>query len=108
MKKILVFLLVLVPFLVACSAEKKSVNVNDGVVLDGSESGVILEGSAEAYPDDALPAENTPEEEAAITPITDEATFCTMDAKACADGSFVGRSGPNCEFDPCPEDMNLE
>ncbi len=28
---------------------------------------------------------------------------CTMDAKVCPDGSAVGRSGPNCEFAPCPE-----
>jgi hypothetical protein len=28
--------------------------------------------------------------------------FCTMDAKECPDGSWVGRSGPNCEFTPCP------
>jgi hypothetical protein len=28
---------------------------------------------------------------------------CTMDAKMCPDGSYVGRSGPNCEFTPCPE-----
>lgn len=27
---------------------------------------------------------------------------CTMDAKLCDDGSAVGRSGPNCEFAPCP------
>lgn len=27
---------------------------------------------------------------------------CTMDAMICPDGSAVGRSGPNCEFDPCP------
>lgn len=27
---------------------------------------------------------------------------CTMDAKICPDGSGVGRSGPDCEFDPCP------
>jgi len=27
---------------------------------------------------------------------------CTMDAFICPDGSAVGRSGPNCEFDPCP------
>lgn len=30
------------------------------------------------------------------------ATVCTMDAKICPDGSAVGRSGPNCEFAPCP------
>jgi len=28
---------------------------------------------------------------------------CTMEAKLCPDGSAVGRSGPNCEFAPCPE-----
>lgn len=28
---------------------------------------------------------------------------CTADAKMCPDGSFVGRSGPNCEFDTCPK-----
>lgn len=27
---------------------------------------------------------------------------CTMEAKVCPDGSAVGRSGPNCEFAPCP------
>lgn len=25
-------------------------------------------------------------------------TMCTMDARQCPDGSWVGRSGPNCEF----------
>jgi hypothetical protein len=28
---------------------------------------------------------------------------CTMEAKACPDGSYVGRnSEKNCEFNPCP------
>lgn len=27
---------------------------------------------------------------------------CTQEAKICPDGSTVGRSGPNCEFSPCP------
>ncbi len=31
------------------------------------------------------------------------APICTADAKLCADGSYVGRSGPNCAF-ICPED----
>lgn len=30
-------------------------------------------------------------------------TACPEDAKICPDGSAVGRSGSNCEFDPCPE-----
>jgi hypothetical protein len=28
---------------------------------------------------------------------------CTMEAKLCPDGSSVGRTGPNCEFAPCPQ-----
>lgn len=30
------------------------------------------------------------------------AVICTMDAKLCPDGSYVGRTGPNCEFAACP------
>lgn len=29
-------------------------------------------------------------------------SFCTLEARLCPDGSAVGRSGPNCEFTPCP------
>lgn len=29
---------------------------------------------------------------------------CTEEAKLCPDGSYVGRTGPNCEFTPCPEE----
>ncbi|MFH0947680.1 MAG: Gmad2 immunoglobulin-like domain-containing protein [Elusimicrobiota bacterium] len=29
-------------------------------------------------------------------------TACTQEAKQCPDGSYVGRTGPNCEFAPCP------
>jgi uncharacterized protein (UPF0179 family) len=32
-----------------------------------------------------------------ITPVA-----CTMEAKLCPDGSYVGRTGPKCEFAPCP------
>ena len=27
---------------------------------------------------------------------------CSMEAIQCPDGSFAGRTGPNCEFAPCP------
>ncbi|HOZ36897.1 MAG TPA: DUF333 domain-containing protein [bacterium] len=30
-------------------------------------------------------------------------TACTGEALVCPDGSSVGRTGPNCEFTPCPE-----
>lgn len=32
-----------------------------------------------------------------------EPIACTMEAKQCPDGSYVGRSGPNCEFAKCPD-----
>lgn len=33
---------------------------------------------------------------------------CTMEMKQCSDGSFVGRTGPNCEFSACPDGDNGE
>ena len=35
-------------------------------------------------------------------PDGDVYTACTQEAKECPDGSFVGRSGPDCAFAPCP------
>ncbi len=35
------------------------------------------------------------------TPTGQTPVACTMDAKACPDGSYVGRIAPNCEFAPC-------
>lgn len=35
-----------------------------------------------------------------------EPVACTMEAKLCPNGSYVGRSGPNCEFSPCPLDTS--
>ncbi len=31
-----------------------------------------------------------------------DAVACTQEAKACPDGSYVGRTGPNCAFAACP------
>lgn len=31
---------------------------------------------------------------------------CTLEAKLCSDGSSVGRTGPNCEFAPCPTQVS--
>lgn len=33
---------------------------------------------------------------------TTQPAACTQEAKLCPDGSAVGRTGPNCEFAPCP------
>lgn len=34
---------------------------------------------------------------------SNEQKACTMEAKLCNDGSYVSRTGPNCEFALCPE-----
>lgn len=34
--------------------------------------------------------------------VTGPPKACTQEAKQCPDGSYVGRTGPNCEFTPCP------
>lgn len=36
-------------------------------------------------------------------PIIPDQVFCTQDVKMCPDGSYVGRAGPNCEFQECPK-----
>jgi len=33
---------------------------------------------------------------------------CTIEAKLCPDGTSVGRSGPNCEFVPCPSPKPIQ
>jgi hypothetical protein len=37
-----------------------------------------------------------------------EPIVCTMEAKLCPDGSYVGRTGPNCEFAPCPKENLID
>jgi hypothetical protein len=40
--------------------------------------------------------------------VPEESVMCTMEAMLCPDGSSVGRTGPNCEFTPCPGSENAE
>jgi len=35
----------------------------------------------------------------------DACEACTAEALVCADGTAVGRTGPNCEFAPCPDEV---
>jgi uncharacterized protein YneF (UPF0154 family) len=41
-------------------------------------------------------------DDANTPPIEEEGVACTMDAMECPDGSYVGRTAPDCEFAPCP------
>lgn len=36
-----------------------------------------------------------------VVACTKAPTKCTLEAKLCPDGTYVGRVGPNCEFEPC-------
>ena len=47
---------------------------------------------------DMCPPSITPSQ----TESTDRKIFCTQEAKQCPDGSYVGRTGPKCEFAACP------
>lgn len=48
------------------------------------------------------PSASAPADGCTPTPIPEEGVMCTQDAKLCPDGSYVGRTGPRCEFAPCP------
>lgn len=41
--------------------------------------------------------------EVSVNPIV-----CTMDAKQCSDGSYVGREGPDCKFKACPQEKKKD
>ncbi len=43
-----------------------------------------------------------PEIDSVLPLSTPSSKACTLEAKLCPDGSYVGRTGPNCEFSPCP------
>lgn len=36
------------------------------------------------------------------SPLEIDSVYCTQEAMLCPDGSYVGRTGPNCEFAICP------
>lgn len=62
---------------------------DDGLVTENREVNSIVEGIQD------------PKEE--LDPVA-----CTMDAKQCPDGSYVGREAPNCEFQKCPDEVILK
>ena len=84
----------------ACTRELKICPDGTGVGRTGpncefapcpGEDNYDVPGHSEgAMPEPAPPAPRPPER------------MCTMDAKICPDGTGVGRTGPNCEFAPCP------
>ena len=53
-------------------------------------TGLLLLTGCQFNKDVSFPRVNTPK-------------ACSMEAKICPDGKAVGRTGPNCEFEPCAE-----
>lgn len=77
------------------------VDVGNNKVVNNSDdfSGELEKDSGITEPELELPKELNP----TPTPETQpETVACTMDAKQCPDGSYVGRIGPDCEFATCP------
>lgn len=85
-----------------------------GIVMAVSLILIIVSGVAGYYlgrrqansvpfpsPTAALPSFPTLAPTAKISP-PGSGAICTMDAKQCPDGSWVGRQPPRCEFAPCP------
>ncbi|TSD03348.1 MAG: Uncharacterized protein Athens071416_29 [Parcubacteria group bacterium Athens0714_16] len=63
-------------------------------IIRGDEDNWICEGNGwvkHGNPSSPIPTEQCGEQ-----------IFCTTEAKLCPDGSGVGRTGPNCDFAPCP------
>jgi hypothetical protein len=50
---------------------------------------------------EVLPIVDTPKENSPINSNNNNVA-CTMDAKMCPDGTYVGRTGPKCQFQACP------
>ncbi|MES2224083.1 MAG: hypothetical protein V4469_04095 [Patescibacteria group bacterium] len=67
----------------------------------------LPEGNEYTYP---TPVTETPYDPSQPDPVAPphsadepgDQVACTMEAKQCPDGSYIGRQGPNCEFAPCP------
>ncbi len=80
------------------------------------KSDVVVEIPRDMSPDvpaSTTPATKTPSQPTRPTtkPIpgnNGDAVACTMEAKMCPDGSYVGRQGPQCEFSPCPAAPSAE
>lgn len=70
--------------------------------IESSENYEIHESDVIPVIPEETNRESISENSIEINPEINQPTVCTMDAKMCPDGSFVGRVGPNCEFKECP------
>ncbi len=83
--KTLTVLAIFIPSMVFAHTDVTSTSSNEASSVEVDEEGT------------AGDTENKSSEES-------DTVFCTEDAKVCADGSSVGRVGPDCEFAECSEE----
>lgn len=82
----------------------KEISLPTGVAIDASEKRVTFHMEAQmSAPNPAgCDADDCYEYTKPIIGIEDEPVACSDDAKRCPDGSYVGRTGKECAFAPCP------
>ena len=105
MKKIYIIITVLIVLaggaLLFFGMEKKAeAPVSENSLIDNDQADVVNTNSEE-IPTSTVGAYQPPK-------ITQNAIACTMEAKLCPDGSYVGRTGPKCEFTVCPSSIVKE
>lgn len=66
------------------------------LLLLGSVGGYLYALQTQTVAESPVPSPAQPNQ------IEPEGVMCTLEAKICPDGSAVGRTGPNCEFEACP------
>jgi len=74
------------------------VDINNNIINNGEYVPTLADDSVQKF--SAKTCTSNPPSEVISNPIK----ACTEEAKLCPDGSAVGRSGPYCEFTPCPEE----
>lgn len=86
--KNIIFLFLASLMLTACSPAKNIVDNNFNTLANTAEEGP--------------PTEDIKDE------LDEDTTVCTQDAKECADGTYVSRIAPDCQFAICPELVKKE
>lgn len=82
-------------------------NIRARIIESGEATAVAIAAFLQERP------ENVPADSPLVPPVDgdtpvgspEDSIMCTMDAKMCPDGSFVGRTGPDCAFAACPDEM---
>jgi hypothetical protein len=68
-------------------------------IVSGSTAPDVIPGSEDPESRGVNPDRNDPND---VSPRPSDVA-CTMEARQCPDGSYVGRGGLNCEFAACPK-----